>query len=273
VALLLTTSTIGVVRMCNAELKAEPKEIVHHLPRLSSVFPQGAQQGTRTKVEILGEYLDRAQYVVANDPAMHGRVLGGTYSKLDVELEVDAHAALGPHYFRIITPRGASNVLLFRVGDLRHQLEREPNSTFEQAEEVSPAVTINGRLDREGDFDFFKFRASGGDTWVFDLRECARRCTHPAGFTATRVGSLGRLLLLGSIFHSHLRRIRDLLRSCSACGIPRSKLRVPARHSHRPTSRNDFATMFAAGNDHRGYPLRDSDSGFQRQALVRRAGL
>jgi len=38
-------------------------------------------------------------------------------------------------------PRGASNVLLFRVDNLRHQLEHEPNSTFKQAEEVSVPVT------------------------------------------------------------------------------------------------------------------------------------
>jgi hypothetical protein len=152
------------------EVKPEPKEITHHLPRLSSVFPQGARPGTKTVVSIRGEYLDRAQFVAANDPAIHGRVLGGSYTKLEVELDVDDQAGLGPHYFRVITPRGASNVLIFRVGDLPHGLEHEPNSTFDQAEQVLPPVTINGRLDRQGDFDFFSFRAVAGKTWVFDLR-------------------------------------------------------------------------------------------------------
>jgi hypothetical protein len=61
-------------------------------------------------------------------------------------------------------------VLLFRVGDLPHITEREPNSTFAEANPVEPPVTINGRLNFDGDFDFYRFRAEAGQTWIFDLR-------------------------------------------------------------------------------------------------------
>jgi hypothetical protein len=61
-------------------------------------------------------------------------------------------------------------VLLFRVGDLPHVTEREPNSTFAEANPVEPPLTINGRLNFDGDFDFYRFRAEAGQTWIFDVR-------------------------------------------------------------------------------------------------------
>ncbi len=147
-----------------------PPKVRHRLPSLSSVFPQGTTPGAKLRVEVLGEYLDRAGRVVFLDPAIQGKVLSGTYTRLDLELEVSPEAPFGPHYFRVVSPRGASNVLLFRIGDQPHRLEQEPNSTLEQAQDVSVPVTINGRLPADGDFDFFCFRTEAGRTWVFDLR-------------------------------------------------------------------------------------------------------
>ena len=150
---------------------AEPHKAVEPaLPRLTSVFPQGAQPGARLSVEVLGEYLDRAQAVVFLDPAIHGTVAQSAYTRLALDFVVDADAPLGEHYFRVVTPRGASNILLFRVGDQPHVLEKEPNSTFDQAQEVALPVTINGRLNVDGDFDFYRFHVDKGQTWIFDLR-------------------------------------------------------------------------------------------------------
>jgi hypothetical protein len=145
-------------------------EIKPRLPLLSSVFPQGSEAGRTIRVEVLGEYLDRAGSVLFLDPSIRGKVLQGSYTRLMLEFTLDADAALGPHYFRVVSPRGASNILLFRVGDQPHINEREPNSTFEEAQEVPAPVTINGRLDTDGDFDFFKFRAEKGQSWIFDVR-------------------------------------------------------------------------------------------------------
>ena len=121
-------------------------------------------------MEVLGEYLDRAESVVFLDKEVRGKILEGRYTGLALELTVGAEARLGPHYFRIVSPRGASNLLLFRVGDQPHVLEREPNSTFEQAQAVTVPATINARLNVDGDFDFFRFHAEKGQRWVFDLR-------------------------------------------------------------------------------------------------------
>jgi hypothetical protein len=149
---------------------SEPaKPIEPRVPKLNSVFPQGAQPGTKLRVEVLGEFIDRAQTVVFLDPAVRGDVVESTYTRLALDFTTAPDAPLGPHYFRIVTPRGASNVLLFRIGDRPHIQEKEPNSTFEQAQEVPIPATIDGRLDTDGDFDFFRFHAEKGQSWIFDL--------------------------------------------------------------------------------------------------------
>jgi hypothetical protein len=148
-----------------------PDDVKTRLPALTSAYPQGWTAGAKVPVTILGEYLDRTQSVIFLDPSVRGRVVDTGFTRLALEFDVDPTAPLGPHYFRVVSPRGASNILLFRVGDQPHILEREPNSRFEEAQEVAIPVTINGRLDFDGDFDFFHFRIPRkGDAWIFDLR-------------------------------------------------------------------------------------------------------
>jgi hypothetical protein len=148
----------------------ETHELPHRLPKLTSVFPQGARPGDDVHAEIQGEFLDRASIVLFLDGSISGEVIEVQPTSLKLDFHVGAEASFGPHYFRVLSPRGASNVLLFRVGDLPHVMEREPNSTFAEANPVDLPVTINGRLNFDGDFDFFRFRAAAGQTWIFDLR-------------------------------------------------------------------------------------------------------
>jgi hypothetical protein len=146
------------------------REITPRLPSLDAVFPQGCRPGEKVAVEVLGEFLDRAADVVFLDPALRGRVTQSSYTRLLLEFSASAGAPLGPHYFRIVSRRGASNLLLFRIGDQPHIVEKEPNSTLADAQQVSIPATINGRLDHDGDFDFFRFQVRQGDTWIFDVR-------------------------------------------------------------------------------------------------------
>lgn len=145
-------------------------EVQPRTPVVSSVYPQGTVPGSTVEVEILGEYLDRAQRLVFHDDGLTGKILSGSYGSLRAELTLRRDAALGPHYFQVVTPRGASGVMLFRAGDQPHILEREPDDSPEDAQEIAIPATVNGRLNTEGDFDFFRFRARKGETWVFDLR-------------------------------------------------------------------------------------------------------
>lgn len=152
------------------EPEAKPAEVQHRLPVVSRVFPQGWQAGASLPVEILGEHLDRASQVVFLDLSITGRILEVSLTRALLQFEIAAGAALAEHYFRVISPRGASGPMLFRVGDQRHHNEKEPNSRLEEAERIDVPVTINARLDQDSDFDFFRFHAEAGQRWIFDLR-------------------------------------------------------------------------------------------------------
>ncbi len=145
-------------------------EVQHRLPAVASVFPQGSQPGERVRVEILGQHLDHAARIVFLDPAVTGKLIEVEPTRLAAEIVSVAGGALGPHYFRVISPRGASNASLFRLGSQPHRTESEPNSAMDRSETVPVPVTINARLERDDDFDFFRFHAGAGETLVFDLR-------------------------------------------------------------------------------------------------------
>ncbi|MFN7921884.1 MAG: hypothetical protein U0Q16_17415 [Bryobacteraceae bacterium] len=167
---LLSAIISGAVAALGAEISEAKPEVVHRLPALSSVFPQGSRPGTKLSVEVLGQNLDRVLTAAFIDDSIRARITAASPTKIDLEFDVPAAAMFGPHYFRVVSPRGASNVLLFRVGDQPHHDEREPNSDLEHAEAVNAPVTINGRLNVDDDYDFFRFHADAGETWIFDLR-------------------------------------------------------------------------------------------------------
>ena len=118
----------------------------------------------------MGEHLDRARSVVFLDSELRGRVLESGYTAAALEFEISEGAAIGPHYFRIVSPRGPSSLMIFHVGDQPQRVEQEPNDRLSRAEVIPTPVTINARLDSEKDFDFYRFEARKGETWIFDLR-------------------------------------------------------------------------------------------------------
>ena len=160
-ALLLFASSLG---------SASEIAVKHRPPRLASAFPQGAERDKTLVVEARGENLDRAQAVVFSKPGIEGRVIESGQTRLRLEFTVAPAAAWGPHYFRVVGPRGASNPGLFRVGDQRHDIETEPNGRLDTCHGISIPVTVNGRLDHERDIDIFRFTASAGQNWIFDVR-------------------------------------------------------------------------------------------------------
>ncbi|MFN0103354.1 MAG: hypothetical protein ACKV2U_14855 [Bryobacteraceae bacterium] len=151
-----------------AALAADP--VVHRTPIAASVFPQGARPGQSLKAEILGEHLDRATSILVPNQAFTGTISTQSATRLTIQIQVPANAPFGHHLLYVITPRGASSPVLFRIGDLPHSIESEPNSLLEQAQPTQIPATILGRLNTDGDFDFFRFHAVKNSRWLFDLR-------------------------------------------------------------------------------------------------------
>jgi hypothetical protein len=148
---------------------AAKDEVKNNPPQISSVFPQGTRCGSQVEVTINGQNLSRTTKIIFSEPGVSARLLKTANTKVWLKLEVAPHAPIGPHYFRLVTPRGSSNLLIFRVGDLLETEEAEPNDTFEKANRIQAPVTINARMAVDEDIDMYRLRAGAGECLIFDL--------------------------------------------------------------------------------------------------------
>ena len=149
-------------------IAADP--VQHRLPIAAAVYPMGARPGTTFEAEILGEHLDRAQAILFHQPGAAAEILAAEPTRLRLRVTLAPSAPFGQHPFHVVTPRGASGPLLLRVSDQPRVLENEPNSTAAEAQPVPLPATVMGRLNLDGDFDFYKIRVAKGSRWIFDLR-------------------------------------------------------------------------------------------------------
>ena len=132
------------------------------MPRLNSIFPCGARQGTSVECTIAGGDLDGASGLYFSHPGIRAEPAGLNKFKVTVGPDVP----LGPHDVRAVTPRGLSNFRAFVVGDWPEVLEKEPND--EQAQRVTLSVVINGRADKQTDVDHYVFTAKKGQRIIIN---------------------------------------------------------------------------------------------------------
>ncbi|MFN0087037.1 MAG: hypothetical protein ACKVX9_16725 [Blastocatellia bacterium] len=156
--------------MGNNESRVAAKdEVKNNPPQISSVFPQGARGGSHLEVAINGQNLSGTTRIIFSEPGVSARLLKTATTRVRVMLEVSTQASIGPHYFRLVTPRGSSNLMIFRVGDLLETEEAEPNDTFEKANRIQAPVTINARMAEDEDIDMYLLKAEAGEGLIFDL--------------------------------------------------------------------------------------------------------
>jgi hypothetical protein len=130
---------------------------VGHFPRPTAVVPAGGKAGEEIEVTFLG------------DPT------GPIKQKVKVSGKPGETVALHCQDAQGITPSG----IPFRISDLPNVIESaEPNHTHDTATPVPvfPAA-FNGVIEKEGDIDTFRFKASKGQ--VFDVHCFARRIGSP----------------------------------------------------------------------------------------------
>lgn len=129
---------------------------IGELPRATAMFPAGGRRGSTAEVTFAGDNLG---------------------PKPVRTITIPADAPLEPRDERLQTPSGWTNPLPFAVGDLPEVREWEPNDDWKQAMPVTPPVVINGRIDRPGDVDSFRFKAPKGQRLVIEV--LARRAESP----------------------------------------------------------------------------------------------
>lgn len=137
------------------------------LPFVTSIFPLGGPAGAQTNVELKGWNLPQVRTVMdaTTRPA-------GCYS-----LPM-AHTAV--------------NAPMFAVDTLPELAETEPNDLQTAAMPVPTSAIINGRIDKPGDVDFFKFEGQAGQEIVAEV--LARRLGSPLDSVLRLYDSSGKQL-------------------------------------------------------------------------------
>jgi len=158
-------------------------------PFLYSLYPCGLQRGQTAEITLAGAHnYHQAYQVLIEGEGVRGEVVppaGGwpgpdektkaipQINEIKLKVTAAPDAPLGIRELRVVTPRGVSSVGLIAIGNEPECLEKEPNNTLEQAEEVTFPITVNGRIQQGEDIDTFKFKAKAGDAITFSVL-CAR---------------------------------------------------------------------------------------------------
>src|ERR1039457_5924028 len=109
------------------------------LPYITSIFPLGGPAGAQTTVELKGWNLPVTTLTPTNNEP-------------------------GIYPVSVRKEDRVSNRVPFAVDTLPECLEQEPNNSIATAQRVTLPIIVNGRVDKPGDWDVFRFQGHAGDT-------------------------------------------------------------------------------------------------------------
>ena len=158
-------------------------------PEASWLFPLGGQRGTALEVEIRGKGLQSAYVVVAEEEGIRTEFRaveeiveeseeGAQEQKekkepeyrVRVGVEIDAAARPGNHWLRVVTPRGISDRVQFRVNADRVIRESaDPHDQPGRAQAIDVPVVVNGQIDTPAEMDFYQVEVAGGQELLFEV--------------------------------------------------------------------------------------------------------
>ena len=139
------------------------------LPFITGIFPLGGRAGTATTVKLSGWNL----------PAD--------------TLTMDAKDMTpGIHPLSVRKGDMISNTMPFAVDTLPECLEQEPNDSTQTAQAVTLPVIVNGRIDRPGDWDVFRFEGRAGQQIIAEVN--ARRLESPLDSVLELIDAAGKRL-------------------------------------------------------------------------------
>jgi hypothetical protein len=153
--------------------------VISNRPQIESVFPCAAVPGETVELTVLGRNLPGGKpsdwqvqgvpleqltvpFTMPKDPA--------AVQRLDFRNHFSSPSltARGVQFY----PKGLENALnpatiLFSTAPVT--AEREPNDAADKAQEITLPTTVSGRLDRDGDADWYTFTAKAGKSIAVEL--------------------------------------------------------------------------------------------------------
>lgn len=133
-------------------------------PVLSTVFPAGGQVGQTLEVTVSGSNLQGLRSLQGNVPGARSERLDASRLRLTIPTDTPP----GQYDLWAVGDNGISAPRTFVIGNRPEQLEVEPNETASAAMSVPLNVVLNGRLDKAGDLDHFRFEAKQGQRVVVE---------------------------------------------------------------------------------------------------------
>ncbi len=122
---------------------------IGELPYLETIFPLGGQRGTENTITVSGANLDTVE---------------------SIQVSIGAETPAGEQSLRVQTPSGfATNPHPFTIGNWMESVETEPNNTTGNANAVTTPITLNGKIDKSGDVDWFSFEIDEPQFLVFEV--------------------------------------------------------------------------------------------------------
>ena len=119
------------------------------LPYLETIFPLGGQRGTENTITVTGANLDTVE---------------------SIQVSIGAETPAGEQSLRVQTPSGlATNPHPFTIGNWTEMVETEPNNTTDNANAVTTPITLNGKIDKSGDVDWFSFEIEEPQLLVLEV--------------------------------------------------------------------------------------------------------
>ncbi|MFN0169849.1 MAG: hypothetical protein ACKV22_25785 [Bryobacteraceae bacterium] len=131
-------------------------------PQIQSVFPIGAARGEAVEVTVLGDHLEGTTKAWFDCTSITGEVRQALPKEVKLRVRVAGEADAGFHTLRLVTPRGVSGAIGFRVG-------AEPSINGEAGQPGSLPVSINGRLKEPGATGRHSLEGRQGDTWRLEV--------------------------------------------------------------------------------------------------------
>ena len=157
-------------------------------PEITSIFPLGGQSGTVAEMVIRGKTLDGTYAVWFDTEGLKARVEGIEETEFKefefrtrswetrpghrvlVRLEIDGSTEAGTYSLRVVSRRGVSNKLPFRVTSDPVLAETEAfHQSPSEAQQVRFPVVVNGKLSQKGELDYYGFEVADGQELTFEV--------------------------------------------------------------------------------------------------------
>lgn len=133
-------------------------------PTADTIFPAGAQAGQSVEVAVTGKYLQGLRTLHSNAPGLRSEQLGPNRFRLTIPTDTPC----GQYDLWAASDHGVSAPRTFSIGNRAEQLEVEPNDALSAATPVPLNAVINGRTEKTGDADHFRFEAKQGQRVIVE---------------------------------------------------------------------------------------------------------